>query len=289
MSTLIDVTVPLLTFLTLLAVGLDLTPGDFTRLRRQPALVVAGLIGPLVLLPLIAWALATLWRAGPDLTAAILLVAICPTGAISNTCSYLARASTALAVTLTGLSCLLAGVTMPVMGQVLGPLLPANAATALHVPSVIGGLLLMLTLPVGFGMVVRHHWTGWAMRHRQMVQNLAFVCLALVLVLVILDDPQAFAAELTTTVPLATVFIICSTMAGWATAALLSTDPRDRITLGIEFGARNLGVAMAVAVTVLGRVEFARFAYIYFLAELPVLLLAVVWFRRRQLAIVQVH
>ena len=38
---------------------------------------------------------------------------------------------------------------------------------------------------------------------------------------------------------------------------------------------------MAVAVSMLGRVEFARFAYTYFLAELPLMLVAVALFRRQ--------
>ena len=57
-------------------------------------------------------------------------------------------------------------------------------------------------------------------------------------------------------------------------AAFVTSDPRDRFTLAAEFGTRNLGVAMAVAVTMLGRVEFARFAYTYFLTELPLMLVA---------------
>jgi ACR3 family arsenite efflux pump ArsB len=62
---------------------------------------------------------------------------------------------------------------------------------------------------------------------------------------------------------------------------MVTRDPRDRFTIAVEFGTRNLGVAMAVAVTVLGRLEFARFAYTYFLTELPLMLAAVVFFRRR--------
>ena len=86
-------------------------------MRRQPALVLTGLIGPLLLLPPIAVCLAWAFQPAPDVTAGLLLVAACPIGGISNTYSYLARASTALSVTLTGLSCLFAGVTLPAVGK----------------------------------------------------------------------------------------------------------------------------------------------------------------------------
>jgi ACR3 family arsenite efflux pump ArsB len=42
---------------------------------------------------------------------------------------------------------------------------------------------------------------------------------------------------------------------------------------------RNVGIATAIAVTVLGRVEFAVFATAYFLSQVPILLAAVLVFR----------
>ena len=62
--------------------------------------------------------------------------------------------------------------------------------------------------------------------------------------------------------------------------------PGDRFTIAVGFGSRNLGVAMAVAVSLLGRVEFARFAYTYFLAELPLMLIAVALFRRQHRGVI---
>ena len=282
MKTLIDISVPVLTFATLACVGLDLTVEDFRRVRRQPALVLMGLVGPLLLLPPIAVALAWSFQPSPEVTAGLLLVAACPIGGISNTYSYLARASTALSVTLTGLSCLLAGVTLPAVGRVLEMAITMALRLTVPIPTLIAQLLLMFTLPVGLGMWARQRWTDWAVKFRPTVQRLVFAGVGLILVLIILDDPRAFLDDLPTTVPLAAVFIVCSTAAGWMAAAMVTGDPRDRFTLAAEFGTRNLGVAMAVAITMLGRVEFARFAYTYFLTELPLMLVAVALFRRRQ-------
>jgi hypothetical protein len=46
----------------------------------------------------------------------------------------------------------------------------------------------------------------------------------------------------------------------------------------------HFGIATAIAVTVLGRVEFAVFATAYFLAQVPILLLAVLVFRWMRVA-----
>jgi bile acid:Na+ symporter, BASS family len=279
--TLIDISVPVLTFVLLAGVGLDLTLADFGRVRRHPALVLTGLVGPLLLLPPIAVGLAWAFQPTSDVTAGLLLVAACPIGGISNTYSYMARASTALSVTLTGLSCLLAGVTLPAVGKGLEMAFAQPLELTVPISTLIAQLLLMFTLPVGLGMWARRRFTDWARNYRPKAQRLVFAGVGLMLVLIILNDPRAFLGDLPTTVPLAAVFIACSAAAGWIAAAVVTGDPRDRFTLAAEFGTRNLGVAMAVAVTMLGRVEFARFAYTYFLTELPLMLLAAALFRRR--------
>jgi hypothetical protein len=65
----------------------------------------------------------------------------------------------------------------------------------------------------------------------------------------------------------------------WATAWASAVANADRFTVGLVFVVRDVGIAMAIAVTVLGRVEFTVFATAYFLAQVPVLLAAVVVFR----------
>jgi bile acid:Na+ symporter, BASS family len=279
-QTLIDVTVPPLTMILLAAVGLDLTSEDFARVRRQPLVVLAGIAGPPLLLPPVAIAVMWLFRPAPEVASGLLLVAACPIGGISNTYSYLARASPALSVTLTGLSCLLASVTIPLVGRGLEIALGRQLDLAPPVVALAVQLMLMLALPVGLGMWVRRQWPDLALRHRPAVQRLAFIGVGIVLCLIILDDPRTFVSELPSTVPLAAVFVACSAAVGWLIGAVVTGDPRDRFTLAVEFGTRNLGVAMAVAVTLLGRVEFARFAYTYFITEMPLMLAAIALFRR---------
>ena len=282
MKTLIDISVPVLAFVLLAGVGLDLTVDDFRRVRRQPAPMLAGLVGPLFLLPPIAIGLAWAFQPTPEVTAGLFLVAACPIGGISNTYSYMARASTALSVALTGLSCLLCGLTVPAVGRFLEMVTSQPLKLTVPIPTLITQLLLMFSLPVALGMWARRRWADRARRYQPTLQNLAFTGVGLMLVLIILNDPRAFVGELPRTVPLAAVFIACSAAAGWMAAVLVTPDPRDRFSLAAEFGTRNLGVAIAVAVTMLGRVEFARFAYTYFLTELPLMLLAAALFRRRQ-------
>lgn len=279
MRTVVQILIPAITFFLLAAVGMDLTGDDFARVRRRPAVVLTGLLAPLVVLPPLALALIWLWQPPPSVAAGLLLVAACPIGGISNAYSYLARASTALSVTLTGLSCLLASVTVPAVGHAIALALDQPWDLVAPIPLLFTQLVLMLGVPVALGMSVRRRSPLTADKYRPALHRLAVAFLVLLIVLIVADDPRAFAASLPGTVPLAAAFVAASMVLGWLAGAVVTADRRDRFTLAAEFGTRNVAVAMAIAVALLGRVEFAVFATTYFLTELPLMAIAIAWFR----------
>jgi BASS family bile acid:Na+ symporter len=269
-------------FVLLAAVGLDLTRQDFARVRRQGLVLATGLIAPVIVLPPLALGLVGLFQPSPDVTASLLLVAACPIGGISNTYSYLAQASTALSVTLTALSCLAAAVTIPLIGKGFEVALDRGLGLSAPIPLLVGQLLFVLALPVAAGMWVRQRAPMVADRYGPALRRVAFAGTAFVLLLIIADAPEAFVTGLISAAPLAATFVVLSIAAGWLAAAAVTPDVKDRFTVAAEFGTRNVGVALAIAVALLGRVEFARFAVTYAVCEIPLMLLCVAWFRRRQ-------
>ena len=280
MKALLDLAVPAVTFLLLLAVGLDLAPADFARVRRQPRVLAAGLLGPLLVLPPLALLLVVLSRPSSDLQTGLLLVAACPIGGISNTYSYLARASTALSVTLTVCSSLLAVVTIPALALAFRAALGHSVGFAAPIPLILAQLLLMLALPVALGMWVRFSRPVFAGRSQPYLRALGFVGVAALIVLIVASDPVVFLHGLRDSVPLAATFVAASFLAGWLVGAATGASPPDRFTLATEFATRNMAVAAAIALTLAGRVEFALFATTYFLTEIPLMLGAIVVYRR---------
>lgn len=280
--TLITYAIPATTFALLVAVGLDLRPVDFARVRQRPGVVAAGLLAPIVMLPPLAIALIWLFQPDPTVAASMLLIAACPIGGVSNTYSYLARATPALSVTLTGISCLGASVTIPLISKGLELALDRPFGYGVPFTVLLGQLLIALALPLAVGMFVRHRAPNFAERHAVLFQRVAFFGVGLTLLLVGAEDPRALAQGVSSTVPLAAVFVIGSIAVGWMVGMLVTDDRRDRFTLAAEFGARNISIAIIIAVSILGRVEFARFALIYALVEVPLMLLAIALFRRCQ-------
>ena len=139
----------------------------------------------------------------------------------------------------------------------------------------------MLGLPVAIGMWMRARVPHVAKRYAPVLQRVAFGGTGLVLFLIIADAPDAFWGGLVATVPLG-----CDVRGGldWSGVDVGDSHQRDhgdRFTLAAEFGARNVAIAMAIAVTLLGRIEFARFAVTYSLTEIPLMLAAIALVRRQ--------
>src|SRR4051812_30390872 len=137
-ASVLAVTVPALVFFTTALVGLQLTGADFRRAVREPRLIAAALLGQCVLMPALAVALIALIGPPPYCARGLLRVSVCPAGPLANFFNLLARGHVALSVTLTGLSCLTAVLTLPLSVAALGPRLGEAEALAVPAPLLAG-------------------------------------------------------------------------------------------------------------------------------------------------------
>lgn len=279
MRTLVAIGTPAVTFGLMLLVGLDLAPGDFSSLLRRRRVLLAGLLAPPLLLPVLALGLIALVAPPPEVEVGLLLVAASPIGGISTAYSYLARAAVALSVSLTAFSCLLAPLTLPAIAAGLES--ASDRTLGFEAPFAVLALqvLILLALPVGIGMTLHSFRPAAVLRMRARLQRLAFAAVALLVVLVLAADPSGFVSRLRTTAPLAALFVLGSFATGGLVGRFATRDAGERFTLAAEFATRNLGVAVAVAVTFLGNLAFTYFATTYFLIEVALLLVAIVWRR----------
>ena len=95
--------------------GLSLTRADFRNLFAQPKTLILGLIGQMMLLPLIAWLLISLSDLSLEYKMGIMILSICPGGITSNLVSYFMRANVALSVSLTVLNAAISVFSIPLL------------------------------------------------------------------------------------------------------------------------------------------------------------------------------
>jgi BASS family bile acid:Na+ symporter len=271
--------VPLMAFLLMVAVGLDVTRDDLSRLASRTGTIALLTIAQVVLLPIAAWALVPLVPSD-RVAMFLLLIAACPGGGMSNVYVYIARANTALSVTLTAVSCLAAIVTMPAVFAAYRLVSGRAAEFALPLPTLLGQLLIMAVIPVSAGAWIRDRYPALEREYGGRFRALSAAGVVFIVAIGIVQSAGTMTAALVRAGAVAALLAAFGMAAGWLIGAAARMTPADRFTLLVEFAVRNLAIAMVIEVTLLGHPDFVAFGALALLGQ-ALLLGAAVIVRRR--------
>lgn len=254
----IFIVLPILTLL-MFDLGLTLKPEDFKLIAQRPKPVIAGLIGQIILLPLIAWGIIMLSGISHQLSAlfviGIMLVACSPGGSSSNVFSMLAKGDVALSVTLTAFSSVITLFTLPLIMawvtskglQVMGYGL--RDAVDIHLP--IGNLLMqnlvLMVVPIMIGFVVNLYKEQVAAKIHNVLKRIAMPALVLLVTVFFFQHKQTIVSEFVSLGHTMTILILATTGCGAILAWLLKLTQKERRTLIIEIGMQNAAQAITIA------------------------------------------
>jgi len=249
---LIDIGLPWMMVLVMFGMGITLTLADFARLRAYPLAVTAGLVGQLLILPLVGMSLAGLWHLPTEFAIGLVVLAACPGGVTSNLVTLLARGNVALSITLTGVNSLVTVVTIPLYcGLALQAFIGADAEVPLPFAQTVLQLVFLIALPVGLGMLLRARMPALAQRAQRPFERFAIAAFILLIVAISWNEREDLATWLPV-LGLATFTLNASmTVIGLAGSRLIGVPSREAVTLAIEVGIQNATLGMVVAATIL--------------------------------------
>ena len=251
-------------FLVMMGLGLTLSIDDILRIIIMPKAVITGLIGQLILLPLVAFGLAFLLNPAPVIAIGLILLAACPGGITSNAYVFASRGDIALSVTLTTVASLFTVFTMPLLATMALTLFAEGSDTvSVPVSNMMRSLAQLTILPIALGMGVRKFKPSFAEKMVEPVRKMAIG----ILIMVIITNTyfsidtlkqymlQAGAAALI-------LNITCMTM-GYGLARLTRLNTDQTISITYEVGLQNLSLALVLANTLLGVADYAAVTLIY--------------------------
>ena len=111
--------VPLLQII-MFGMGSQMSFKDFAGVIKMPKGVFVGVFSHYMIMPLVGFCIAGLFKFPPEISAGIILIGCVPSGLASNVMSFLAKANLALAVTVGAISTLLSPVMTPLLMKWLG-------------------------------------------------------------------------------------------------------------------------------------------------------------------------
>lgn len=240
------IVLPILTLL-MFDLGLSLRFYDFGKVFRSPWPILIALFGQLVLLPLIALGLATVFKLPPVFFIGLLLIACCPGGSSSNVFSKLAGGDVALSVTLTALSSVITLFTIPLIMSWTTTLIGESVGIVLPVGNLIKQNLLLMLLPVLLGIGMNYIWPKAAEKTDKVLGKLAFPLLLLLITVFYIQHHRTILDNLGVLGLCVTALILIAICCSSLLSRLVKSGRRQRRIVIIEVGMQNAAQAIAIA------------------------------------------
>ena len=253
---------PTLLFLIMFGMGMTLTVEDFKRITKSPSEVLIGLTSQIIVLPIIAFLISISLGLNPTQSVGLILLACCPGGATSNLFSHLAKADTALSITLTAFSSIITVFTVPfIINASLFFFFETGSDFSLPVLRTIVNIFKLTALPTVLGMFLKNKFPEFCKRSEPVIKwfSIIFIIIALAAMLKLVSEKEPILVALKAVGFAVILLNIISMISGYQFGRMFKMDEKRKITIGIETGIQNgvLGITIATAPNLLDNALFA--------------------------------
>tara|TARA_B100000700_G_scaffold64852_1_gene71605 strand:- start:7702 stop:8556 length:855 start_codon:yes stop_codon:yes gene_type:complete len=253
MSILTDIFLPLALAFIMFALGLGLTGADFLRVIKQPKDFFVGAISQIILLPIIAFILVSIWPISPELAIGVMIIAAAPGGVTSNILTSFAKGDVALSVSLTAIISLLCVVTVPfIIVSSLGLLGLDNITQNISLISMAISMFLIVTVPVIIGMLFRKFASNVASKFEPIAKTISIVLFVIVLLGAILAEKDNIVSYFADAGLITLILNVAMMIVAFYIAQLLGTGNSQKKSIAIECGLQNGTLAIFVGTTLFG-------------------------------------
>jgi len=229
-------------------VALGITFDDFKQLLKQPKLVLIGVLLQFVLLPLVTFLLVILIKPQPSIALGMFMVAACPGGNISNFMTHLAKGNTALSVSLTAFATFLAMFMMPFnfsfYSELYEPTAQIIKTVELDSFELVKLVLLILGVPLLFGMLLRHKNTALALKLSKLLKPLSILVFVVIIVIAFSNNIDVFNNYIHYVFAIGVTHNLIALTLGFLVAKMFRLSFENQKTLAIETGIQNSGLGL---------------------------------------------
>jgi BASS family bile acid:Na+ symporter len=233
--------VPLLGFI-MLCMGATLSTSDFAAAIKKPRAVIIGLVLQFLLMPLLACLIGKVLNLPKDQYIGLIMVGTVAGGTASNVIAYLAGGDVALSITMTACS--------TVAGIILTPLISSlylGNTVEVQAFKMFKDILYMVGIPVALGLIINRIF-----RKQQAILNTICPIFSVVGIVFVIGIIMALNVA---TIRSCGILVFCAVALhnltglgfGFGVARLLKCDLKTSITIAIEVGMQNSGLATALS------------------------------------------
>ncbi len=239
---------PILAAFTMFGMGMSLTMTDFKRVVLYPKAVMLGLVGQLVVVPLVGFLIASVFRfPSPEMAVGLMIVTVCVGGSSSTLLNFLLRGDVPLSITLTALINGITVFTIPfVVNFALRHFMGINQVIQLDILTVILQLILITIVPTAIGMAINARFPQWSSKAERPLKIFSAIFLAVAIIGAVTSTWQVLIQAFVDVGIAVAVLNIALMIVGYGAGWLGRLPQNQRICLGIEFGLQNGILAVTI-------------------------------------------
>lgn len=282
-SIITEIFLPLSIAVIMIGMGLSLTLNDFKRISVYPKAIFVGLLSQLVLLPLLAFGLMSVWEIKPEFAVGIMLLSAIPGGPSSNLIAFLGKCDAALSVSLTAISSLVTIVTIPLIVNIaMEKFMGQGQFVKLPIGQTMLQILIITILPISLGMLLNKRYPSAAIKMERPVKIASAVFMTIVILGAVLKDRENLIPAVMETGGPALTLNILTMLMGFAVGKAAGLGFKQASTISIESGIQNgtLAIAIATSATLLNNPTIAIASALYSLFMYLTGGLAAYWFSK---------
>jgi BASS family bile acid:Na+ symporter len=239
--------------LVMFGVALELRVDDFKRVLERPRPVLIGLAAHFLVLPAFTYLLIRLVEPRPSVALGMLIVACCPAGNLSNWFTHLGKGNTALSVSISSMSTLLAVVLTPFNFQLWASLYAPTAAMlhtiAVPLGEMFSTIFVLLAVPLAAGIFVTVKYPRVAERLRTPMKRFAIGVFGVFVVGALAANWSAFVTYVGGVVGVVAFQNAAALAGGYFTARAFRLPERDCRAVAFECGIQNSGLGLILTFT----------------------------------------
>ena len=233
--------IPLLGFI-MLGMGATLSVKDFVQAAKNPRAVLIGLLLQFTLMPALAYLTGKITGLPHDQFIGLVMVGCVAGGTASNVITYLAGGNVALSITMTACSTAAGVVITPIVSSLfLGKIVDVPAAEMLK------SIVYVVVIPVSLGLGINRIFR----KHSAILEKSCPIISVAAIIFVIGIIVSLNVKTLYSCGPLVMLAVIIHNalgmLAGYFFARLLKCDKKSAVTIAIEVGMQNSGLAAAIS------------------------------------------
>lgn len=234
--------ISLLLGIIMFGMGLTLTLDDFRGIIKAPKSVIIGVFAQYTIMPLLAFGLATVFHLPPEVAVGVILVGCCPGGTASNVMTFLARGNTALSVTITAVSTVLAPILTPTL-----TLLFASKWLPVSAGDMFLSIVQIVLIPIVLGLVIRMLFQKQVDKSVKALPLISVVGIVTVTSSVVAVNKESIATTGLMIFSVVVLHNVLGLLLGYLLAKLSRLDFSNQKAISIEVGMQNSGLGSALA------------------------------------------